>query len=50
VIELEFSFALPGSDQLARTTTNIVEQWVFDQGQWWRKQPQKPLGGGIPPN
>lgn len=49
VIALEFSFALPGSDQLARTTTEVVEPWEFDQGQWWRKQPQKPLGGGIPP-
>jgi len=46
VITIDYSFDLPGGDQPARTTGDVHERWVLDDGQWWRRDIQQPLGGG----
>jgi len=48
VVTLDYSFALPGSDKMARTTGNITEHWVYSEDQWWRKQSTPQLGGKTP--
>jgi len=50
IITLDYSFALPGSDEMARTTGDITEHWVYSEDQWWRKQPMPLLGGKTPPS
>ena len=45
IVTLDFSFELPGVDQLARTTKDIKDRWVFADDQWWRRQPSQPLSG-----
>jgi len=45
IVSLDYSFALPGSDQMARTTADITERWVYSEGQWWRQHEQRSLGG-----
>jgi len=46
VVTIGYSFDLPGGDQPARTTGDVHERWVLDDGQWWRRDIQQPLGGG----
>jgi hypothetical protein len=38
VVTIEYSFALPGTDQLVRTEGDISEQWLYEDGQWWRHE------------
>lgn len=44
-IALDFSFDLP-TDETARTTSFIKEQWVRVDGTWWHRDDRQPLGGG----
>jgi len=43
IIALDFSFALPGTDQIAETKADIRDQWTFSDGKWWRKEVERPL-------
>ena len=53
IIALDFSFALPGTDQIAETKADIRDQWTFSDGKWWRKEVERPLRNkdtsGSPP-
>jgi hypothetical protein len=49
IIALDYSFALPGSDEMARTTSIISDRWVYSEDQWWRQDTQRPLGGKTQP-
>jgi len=44
VITLDYSFALPGGDQMARTTSDVTEHWVYSDGHWWRRHDRSTLG------
>ena len=43
VITLDYSFALPGSAQLVRTSSDITERWVYSDHQWWRRHGRSTL-------
>jgi hypothetical protein len=43
-IALNYSFALPGVDQLVQTEGEIDDRWVFVDDQWWRQHVARPLG------
>ena len=45
IIMLDYSFALPGGDQMARTTGQFTERWVYSDDQWWRRHARHTLGG-----
>jgi hypothetical protein len=45
VIILEYSFALPGGDQLVQTEGKISDRWVYVDDQWWRETAPTFLGG-----
>jgi len=45
IITLDYSFALPGGDQMVRTTGEITDRWVYSDGQWWRRHARHTLGG-----
>lgn len=45
IITLDYSFALPSGDQVARTTGDVTEHWVYSDGLWWRRHAQQTLGG-----
>lgn len=49
VVTLEFSFAIPGGDALARTSGDFPERWVFLDGDWWREDIRGPVGGRPQP-
>jgi hypothetical protein len=51
VITLDYSFAIPGTDQVARTQGDISEQWTYKDGQWWRHEDvmKRPLGASPGP-
>jgi hypothetical protein len=38
LIELVFTFALPGSDQVAQTTGRISDWWVYRDEVWWHRE------------
>jgi len=44
-IMLDYSFDLP-TDETARTTSVIREQWVRIDDSWWHRDERHPLGGG----
>ena len=45
IVTLEYSFAISGGDELARTSGDFSERWVFLDGEWWRQEIRRPLGG-----
>jgi len=50
VISLEYSFALPGSDQIVRTEGDIGEYWTRIGDEWWRQEDPRTLGTALPTN
>jgi hypothetical protein len=44
VVTIEYSFAISGGE-LARTSGNFPERWVFLDGDWWRQEIKEPVGG-----
>jgi hypothetical protein len=48
VITLEYSFALSGGGQMARTSSDITERWDYSDGEWWRRHVRYTLGGKAP--
>ena len=48
VISLEYSFALPGGDQIARTRGDISERWIRIGDEWWRQEDPRTLGKTLP--
>jgi len=49
VVTLEYSFAMPGGDTLARTSGDFPERWVYLDGDWWRQEIREPIGGRPQP-
>jgi len=47
VVALDVILTLAGGDT-ARTTVNLNEQWVYLDGQWWRRDDHKRLGSSGP--
>lgn len=47
IVTLDYSFALPAGDQMARTTVDVAEHWLYSDGLWWRRHAQQTLGGNT---
>ena len=44
VITLDYSFAIPGSAETVRTSSDVTERWVYSDHQWWRRHDRSILG------
>jgi hypothetical protein len=44
LVDLDYSFALPGTDQIARTQGQFSDWWVYREGVWWHHESGDAIG------